>query len=135
MILLKRNWQYDIVFLSNKSTSKATISGNTNLKVGEKYTDPGYNVYDSVDADLKSKVKVVLIEPGAYKTGFNQIMINDIDNNIKIGVLSNKPDEFIEDILNMVYPEIKFELTNNGKTIVLLLADTGERYLSSGLFE
>lgn len=31
---------------------------------------------------LKSKVKVVLIEPGAYKTGFNQVMIDDIDKNI-----------------------------------------------------
>ncbi len=31
---------------------------------------------------LKSKVKVILIEPGAYKTGFNQIMISDIDTNI-----------------------------------------------------
>lgn len=31
---------------------------------------------------LNSKVKVVLIEPGAYKTGFNQTMIDDIDKNI-----------------------------------------------------
>ncbi len=30
---------------------------------------------------LKSKVKVVLIEPGAYKTGFNQVMIDNIDKN------------------------------------------------------
>jgi len=28
------------------------------LKVGEKYTEPGYNVYDSIDTDLESKVKV-----------------------------------------------------------------------------
>ena len=33
---------------------------------------------------LKSKVKVVLIEPGAYKTGFNQVMIDDIDKNMDI---------------------------------------------------
>ena len=31
---------------------------------------------------LKSKVKVVLIEPGAYKTGFNQSIIDDIDRNL-----------------------------------------------------
>lgn len=31
---------------------------------------------------IKSRVKVVLIEPGAYKTGFNQVMISDIDQNM-----------------------------------------------------
>lgn len=31
---------------------------------------------------LKSKIKVILIEPGAYKTGFNQTMIDDIDKNL-----------------------------------------------------
>lgn len=31
---------------------------------------------------LGSNIKVVLIEPGAYKTGFNQTMIDDIDKNI-----------------------------------------------------
>ena len=31
---------------------------NMNLKVGQKYVEPGYEVYDSVDQNLKQKVKV-----------------------------------------------------------------------------
>jgi len=59
-----------IPFLGVYSSTKAAIS----------------NMADALRMEfkmLKSKVKVVLIEPGAYKTGFNQVMINDIDRNIK----------------------------------------------------
>lgn len=32
------------------------------------------------------------------------------DKGIKVGVLSNKPDEYIEGILNKIYPEIDFDI-------------------------
>lgn len=59
-----------IPFLGVYSSTKAAISNMANaLRMELKI--------------LKSKVQVVLIEPGAYKTGFNQVMINDIDKNIR----------------------------------------------------
>ena len=51
--------RYVSIIEGNKETYIYLLGDSEiNLKVGEKYTDPGYNVYDSVDADLKSKVKV-----------------------------------------------------------------------------
>lgn len=58
-----------IPFLGTYSSTKAAIS----------------NMADALRRELKilkSKVRVVLIEPGAYKTGFNQVMIDDIDKNM-----------------------------------------------------
>lgn len=52
---------------------------------------------------LKSKVQVVLIEPGAYKTGFNQVMINDIDKHISIDSVFNDKKEQIYDSLNKLF--------------------------------
>lgn len=51
---------------------------------------------------LKSKVKVVLIEPGAYKTGFNQSMIDDIEKNINNdSVFYNKKDKIHKSLTKM----------------------------------
>lgn len=42
--------------------------------------------------------------------GCSELLEKLCDNGIKIGVLSNKPDEFIDEILKMVYPEIEFDM-------------------------
>ena len=52
---------------------------------------------------LKSKVKVVLIEPGAYKTGFNQTMIDDIDENTDINSVFFNDKEKIHNNLTKMF--------------------------------
>lgn len=52
---------------------------------------------------LNSKVKVVLIEPGAYKTGFNQVMIDDIDKNISSNSVFWKDKGKIYDNLTKIF--------------------------------
>lgn len=44
----------------NEGNTYINLLGDVNmyLKVGDKYVEPGYEVYDSVDQNLKSKVKV-----------------------------------------------------------------------------
>ena len=62
---------------------------------------------------LKSKVKVVLIEPGAYKTGFNQTMIDDIDRNIKEdSVFFNSKDK-IHSMLTKMFNIIEKKKVNS----------------------
>ncbi len=60
---------FSIPFLGSYCSSKAAISSMATSLRKELKT-------------LKSKVKVVLIEPGTYKTGFNQVMIDEVDKNI-----------------------------------------------------
>lgn len=62
---------------------------------------------------LKSKVKVVLIEPGAYKTGFNQIMIDDIDKNIKEDSVFFDNKEKIHSILTKMFKIIEKKKVNS----------------------
>lgn len=53
---------------------------------------------------LGSNVKVVLIEPGAYKTGFNQVMIDDIDKNISNeSVFLENRDKIHNDLTKMFH--------------------------------
>ena len=82
-----------IPFLGTYSATKAAIS----------------NMANALRTELKiinSNVKVILIEPGAYKTGFNQIMINDIDNNIKEdSVFYDEKDKiyyFLTNLFNLI---------------------------------
>lgn len=56
---------------------------------------------------LKSKVKVVLIEPGAYKTGFNQVMIDDIDKNMDIDSVFYNDKEKINKYLHKMFDLIE----------------------------
>lgn len=56
---------------------------------------------------LKSKVKVVLIEPGAYKTGFNQVMIDDIDKNMDIDSVFYNDKEKINIYLHKMFDLIE----------------------------
>lgn len=56
---------------------------------------------------LKSKVKVVLIEPGAYKTGFNQVMIDDIDKNMDIDSVFYNDKEKINVYLHKMFDLIE----------------------------
>lgn len=55
---------------------------------------------------LKSNVKVILIEPGAYKTGFNQTIIDDIDRNLNNdSVFYDKKEEviaFLKTMFNLI---------------------------------
>lgn len=52
---------------------------------------------------LHSKVKVILIEPGAYKTGFNQTMIDDIDKNINENSVFYEKRELIYSYLSKMF--------------------------------
>lgn len=52
---------------------------------------------------LNSKVKVVLIEPGAYKTGFNQVMIDNIDKNINPNSVFYEKRNKIHDSLSRMF--------------------------------
>lgn len=62
---------------------------------------------------LKSKVKVVLIEPGAYKTGFNQVMIDDIDKNITEDSVFFKNREKIHSNLTKLFNLIEKKNVNS----------------------
>lgn len=79
-----------IPFLGVYSSTKAAIS---NMATALKYE---LKV-------LKSKIKVVLIEPGAYKTGFNQTMIDDIDKNITNDSVFYNDKEKIHTVLTKLF--------------------------------
>lgn len=92
-------YSYDLVkrvtnkMIKNNKNGKvlimSSISGITSIPFLGVYSSTKAAISNMADAlrmelkILKSKVQVVLIEPGAYKTGFNQVMINDIDKNIR----------------------------------------------------
>jgi len=79
-----------IPFLGVYSSTKAAISNMaTSLRYELKM--------------LKSKIKVVLIEPGAYKTGFNQVMIDGIDKNINENSVFYNDKEKIYTGLNKMF--------------------------------
>ena len=48
------------VIFDNKHNTYLVLSGDSqvNLKVGDKYVEPGYNVFDSIDSNLNSLVKI-----------------------------------------------------------------------------
>lgn len=51
---------------------------------------------------INSKIKIILVEPGAYKTGFNQVMIDDIDKNIdKDSVFYNEKNKIHKNLTNI----------------------------------
>lgn len=56
---------------------------------------------------LKSKVKVILIEPGAYKTGFNQTIIDDIDRTLNSDSVFYDKKEKIHNILTKMFELIE----------------------------
>ncbi len=80
---------FPIQFLGSYCSSKAAISSMATSLRKELKT-------------LKSKVKVVLIEPGAYKTGFNQVMIDEVDKNItKDSVFYHYKNKIYKDLNKM----------------------------------
>ena len=52
------------------------------LEVGEKYTEPGYRVYDSVDQNLTEKVKVTS-SVDTSKIGTYQVMYSVVNSRNK----------------------------------------------------
>jgi len=72
---------------------------------------------------LKSKVKVVVIEPGAYKTGFNEVIIDDIDRNINEGSVFYNDKEKIYSMLKRIFNLIE---TKKLDTIVVKIIEAVE---------
>lgn len=69
-----------IVMLESYTSSKAALS----------------NIVISIKKELKitkSNIKISLIEPGAYKTGFNQVMIDNKDNYLNVDTIFYKNRE------------------------------------------
>lgn len=56
---IQKTRKVNVVF-DNKHNTYLVLSGDrqVNLKVGEKYVEPGYTVFDSVDSNLGSLVKI-----------------------------------------------------------------------------
>ena len=95
-----------IPFLGIYSSTKAAIS----------------NMADALRMELKflkSKVKVILIEPGAYKTGFNQVMINDIDRNISEDSVFYNDKEKIYTLLSKTFNIIEKKKINSVVTSII----------------
>lgn len=97
-----------IPYLGSYASSKAALS----------------MIIKTMNKELKndrSKVKVYLVEPGAYKTGFNQVMIDKIENysNIKNQFKIHKLFDLIEcKKINTVIKKMLFLAENNSIKLV-----------------
>lgn len=99
-----------IPFLGSYCSTKSAISTMATSLRGELKT-------------IKSKIKIILIEPGAYKTGFNQVMIDDIDKNTNSdSVFFNEKDKIHNNLTNI------FNLTEKKKlnSIVIKIIEAVE---------
>lgn len=66
-------------------------------------------LFNIVHSTFDDEYKVHCNDNTSSYDGCNELLKKLNDAQLKIGVLSNKPDEFVGDILNKVYPEIKFD--------------------------
>lgn len=99
-----------IPFLGSYCSTKSAISTMATSLRGELKT-------------IKSKIKIILIEPGAYKTGFNQVIIDDIDKNTNSdSVFFNEKDKIHNSLTNI------FNLTEKKKlnSIVIKIIEAVE---------
>ncbi len=62
---------------------------------------------------IKAKIDIILIEPGAYKTGFNQFMIDDIDRNTTKGSIFYNNKYKIHNKLSQLFNLIEKKKVNS----------------------
>lgn len=62
-----------------------------------------------IKQDFDSYYKNHSLDKTSAYPGCNELLHELRDCNIKCAVLSNKPDEFVSDILNTLYPDFKFD--------------------------
>lgn len=79
-------------------------------KVGE-----NAELFNIVHSTFDDEYKVHCNDNTSSYDGCEELLKKLNNADIKIGVLSNKPDEFVGDILKKVYPEIKFDLAWGNK--------------------
>lgn len=68
------------------------------------------DLYNIVHSVFDEEYKIHCNDNTCSYEGCFELLKKLKENNIKIGVLSNKPDEFVGDILAKVYPEIEFDM-------------------------
>lgn len=67
-------------------------------------------LFNIVHSTFDAEYKVHCNDNTASYEGCEELLKKLNEAKIKIGILSNKPDEFVSDILNKIYPEIKFDM-------------------------
>lgn len=66
-------------------------------------------IYAIVHSIFDEEYKIHCNDNTRSYDGCDELLKKLCNNNIKIGVLSNKPDEFVAGILSKVYPQVKFD--------------------------
>ena len=67
-------------------------------------------LFNIVHSTFDTEYKIHCNDNTSSYEGCEELLRKLNNADIKIGVLSNKPDEFVADILNKVYPDIKFDM-------------------------
>jgi len=80
--------RYIIIKKTNDQTIIRLINGKTMyLEVGEKYIEPGFQVYDNIDQNLNDKVtvtgKVDTSKPGVYEITYSVVNSRNITTTVK----------------------------------------------------
>lgn len=71
--------------------------------------------FNIVHSTFDEEYKVHCNDNTASYDGCDELLKKLNNAGIKIGVLSNKPDEFVADILNKVYPDVEFDMAWGNK--------------------
>lgn len=72
-------------------------------------------LFNIVHSTFDVEYKVHCNDNTSSYSGCDELLKKLNKANIKIGVLSNKPDEFVADILKKVYPDVKFDMAWGNK--------------------
>jgi len=72
-------------------------------------------LFDIVHSTFDAEYKVHCNDNTSAYAGCYELLKKLNESEIKIGVLSNKPDEFVADILKKVYPGITFDMAWGNK--------------------
>lgn len=91
---------------------KNFIGNGRELLVKRAMGNAGENseLFNIVHSTFDEEYKIHCNDNTCSYGGCEQLLKKLNNADIKIGVLSNKPDEFVEDILKKVYPDIKFHM-------------------------